>query len=305
MGDAARSTGPRERIPTLVEPVDSAPTPSVRDRPVLMVLSGPSTGAILPVHGELLVGRGDHCDLELAEPTVSWSHARFSERLGHIELEDLGSTNGTFVRGERVHGRRLLSDGDRIRIGPRVVFKLMLQDALEERASRQLWESSVRDPLTGLHNRRYLDERIKAEFSYAQRHGDPLSVLMVDIDHFKRVNDRAGHAVGDAVLRIVAASIQRVIRPEDVLARYGGEEFVVIARRVDQRNATILAERIRSRVERLPLPLEVDVDKLTVSVGVATMTAADPYELPEQLVRAADSAMYAAKGHGRNRVVCA
>lgn len=299
-----RQSGFRERIPTLVDPVE-APSPAPRrDRPVLTVLSGPAAGAVVPVRDGMTIGRGDHAALRLDEPTLSWSHARIVVRDGVLVLEDLASTNGTMVQGERV-ARAALNDGDRICFGPRVVVKLSYQDALEERAARQLWESSIRDPLTGAHNRRYLEERLAAEFSYALRHGEPLTVMLADIDHFKRVNDRCGHAVGDAVLRVVATSIRRVLRPEDVLARYGGEEFVVLARGVDARNAVIMAERIRRRVQGLPLPADVAIGPLTVSVGVATMQPERPHASASELVEAADRAMYAAKSAGRNRVMVA
>jgi diguanylate cyclase (GGDEF)-like protein len=128
-------------------------------------------------------------------------------------------------------------------------------------------------------------------------------VLLVDIDHFKHVNDRCGHAVGDAVLRVVASSMRRVIRPEDVLARYGGEEFVILARGIDARNASIVAERIRRRIQRLPMPAELEMSGLTVSIGVASANAERCYDSAVQLIAAADGAMYAAKQGGRNRVV--
>jgi diguanylate cyclase (GGDEF)-like protein len=295
---------PRERVPTLTEPgrpsVGSKRGPG---RPILTLLAGPAVGEARPVLSDLVLGRGDHVDFRLDEPTVSWSHARIFPRGAELVIEDLASTNGTFVGTERVTAPRVLADGDRIRLGPRVIFKLAYQDALEERAARHLYESAMVDPLTGVHNRRYLDERAVSEFSYSSRSGLPLSVLLVDIDHFKHVNDRCGHAVGDAVLRIVASSMRRVIRPEDVLARYGGEEFVILVRGIDARNVSILAERIRRRIQRLPMPAELEMPGLTVSIGVATADADHRYDSAVQLVAAADGAMYAAKQSGRNRVV--
>jgi diguanylate cyclase (GGDEF)-like protein len=270
------------------------------------MLAGPALGIVVPVTRELVIGRADLSDLPIDEPTVSWAHARICLQPTGVVIEDLGSTNGTFVSRERIRGPRIVENGERIGIGPRVVLKLGLHDPLEVRVSRQLYESAMRDPLTGLHNRRYLAERLRSEFSYAARHTAPLSVLLTDIDHFKRVNDRAGHAVGDSVLRIVAASLRRLIRPEDVLARFGGEEFVVLARGVDRKNAMIMAERIRTRIRHLELPPEIDVAWLTVSIGIATMEGGGArFGAAEELVAAADGAMYAAKAAGRNRVVAA
>jgi diguanylate cyclase (GGDEF)-like protein len=127
--------------------------------------------------------------------------------------------------------------------------------------------------------------------------------MVLDIDHFKRFNDECGHAVGDALLRVLASSLRRLTRPEDVLARYGGEEFVVVVRGVGDANAAILAERIRRRISSLPLPTELSVRRVTVSIGVASLDPSTPYQTASELLGAADRAMYRAKAAGRNRVV--
>jgi diguanylate cyclase (GGDEF)-like protein len=122
--------------------------------------------------------------------------------------------------------------------------RIRLGSAGSTRISRtSVYEAALRDPLTRAYNRRYFDDRLFSELSFARRHGAPLGLLMVDLDHFKRINDVYGHQAGDVVLRVVAATIQRLMRPEDVVARYGGDEFVVIARGTTLRNAEILAER--------------------------------------------------------------
>lgn len=293
----------RDRIPTLTGDVD--PVRVRAGRPVLTMLEGPAVGSTHPIAGELVLGRSDQADVRIDEPTVSWAHARVTLSGSEVLLEDLGSTNGTFVRNQRVTGPQALPERARIRLGPRVTLRLDYLDALEHRALRQVYESSVLDPLTGVHNRRYLEERARTELSYALRNGAALSVLLVDIDHFKQVNDRCGHAIGDAVLRVVATSMRRVLRPEDVLGRYGGEEFVIVARGVSSRNAAILAERIRRRIQRLPMPAELGIDGLSVSVGVATFDAEHAFGSALELVAAADAAMYSAKQQGRNRVVVA
>jgi diguanylate cyclase (GGDEF)-like protein len=128
---------------------------------------------------------------------------------------------------------------------------------------------------------------------------------MLDIDHFKLVNDAHGHAVGDAVLRVLVRLLERIVRPEDVLARYGGEEFVVLAREISTDNANILADRICAQVAALELPWQDSTIRITVSVGVATQSTDSVYDSPQGLVAAADSAMYEAKARGRNQVVTA
>jgi diguanylate cyclase (GGDEF)-like protein len=218
-------------------------------------------------------------------------------------LEDLGSTNGTFVGGLRID-RVELRSGDRIHIGPKVSVSFAILDSQAELMTHQLYESAMRDTLTRAHNRRYLIERMESEIAYARRHATRLSLIMFDIDHFKRVNDAHGHLAGDEVLREVAALVSRLIRTEDVFARYGGEEFVVLARGIEHGNAARFAERIRTAVERLEIAGEDTVLRVTISAGVASLD-----ELPEGsresevLFRVTDERLYKAKSAGRNRVI--
>ena len=273
----------------------------LRDRYLLTVLAGAQLGEVHRVVPEgVVLGRSDTSDLPLSDPGLSWSHAKVTQREDGIYIEDLGSTNGTYVRGERITEPTRLADGDRIRLGGQTMLKLTLADELEERAAHRLYESVVRDPLTGVHNRRYFEERLEAEVAFALRHGSSLAVLFVDVDHFKQVNDKFGHNVGDAVLRILAMSIERVLRPGDLLARFGGEEFVIVARSIGTRNGEILAERIRRTIADLTLPLDGELT-LTVSIGVAAIDAGRGARDGAALIAAADAAMYRAKEHGRNR----
>jgi diguanylate cyclase (GGDEF)-like protein len=146
---------------------------------------------------------------------------------------------------------------------------------------------------------------LRSELTFAARQGTPLSVLLIDIDHFKRVNDTYGHCTGDVVLQLVAASIQRVLRPYDTLSRFGGEEFVVVARNADMRNAEILAERMRRRIQELPLDIDGREATVTVSVGVVSVPPEDGSIDLEELFESADEALYRAKNAGRNRVAVA
>jgi two-component system, cell cycle response regulator len=180
-----------------------------------------------------------------------------------------------------------------------------MRDALALQAST--------DGLTGLMNRRTLDERLSEAFAVARRYGRPLSVLMVDIDHFKAVNDTYGHAAGDAVLREVASRIKAQARLADTVARYGGEEIMVLLPETDLEGAKALGERVRAAVAAAPVQAWTsgapsvggEADEATpvpvrVSVGVATLSAG--MEGPEALMSAADAGLYAAKRAGRNRV---
>jgi two-component system, cell cycle response regulator len=169
------------------------------------------------------------------------------------------------------------------------------------RSNRRLLQEALTDPLTKLHNRRYGLDRFAQEWSFAAHSGTSLSCLMLDIDHFKRVNDNHGHDVGDLVLSQIARAIERSCRKDDVVFRYGGEEFCVVSPNTGQADAFRLAERIVKEVRAGRFGEENKRFPVTVSVGVATRSAAD--EDQEALITRADKALYAAKSNGRDRVV--
>jgi two-component system cell cycle response regulator len=267
---------------------------------VLLMVSGPQQGTVFLLGDEQVLGRGDDANIVVADDSVSRGHARIIRHEGSFFVEDLHSRNGTFVRGVRIGKATRLREGDYVRFGPVSLAKLRTMDELELNALRSLHESTLRDPLTRLYNRRYFDERFRSEFSFAQRHRAPLAILVVDIDHFKRVNDEHGHQAGDFVLRLVAATIQKMMRPEDVVARYGGEEFVVIARNTSLRNGEILAERIRGRIATLEGTWDDETLRVTVSVGVTALEEGSGYGSVDAMLHAADEALYDAKASGRN-----
>jgi len=256
---------------------------------------------VFPLHGGVnLVGRGAHSNITLHDDAVSIRHARLTRRDGNVYVEDDGSRNGTYVNDERLEMPHVLLDGDHVTIG-NTILKFAMVDELEEHALTQLFELTIRDPLTRAYNRRYLSAHLQSELAFSARRDIPLALLLVDIDHFKRVNDTHGHRVGDAVLQLVAASIQRLLRPYDALCRYGGEEFVVVARDSSLRNAEILAERIRRHIEAMSFDVADGRGCVTVSIGVISL-------IPEvgadvgALIEAVDEALYEAKNAGRNRV---
>lgn len=170
--------------------------------------------------------------------------------------------------------------------------------------NRVLSEVSARDSLTGLYNRWYVMEKIESEMNRSLRHGSPVSVLMLDIDHFKRVNDTWGHSVGDMVLRAVGQVLRDSCRVYDVPGRYGGEEFCIVLPETKLGNTPAVAERIRTRVEANAVTVEGDQINVTASIGVAGVDAdtADAVLTASALVDRADRALYVAKHRGRNRV---
>lgn len=185
------------------------------------------------------------------------------------------------------------------RLGVHLRLRQLRQELVEK--NLQLEKLSVTDALTGLRNRRFAEWFLAREVERAHRHGNPLSVFLADLDHFKCVNDGYGHPVGDAALRHAAAVLSHRVRKTDVAARWGGEEFLVALAQVPIEGAAAFAERQRAALEATPLTLpDGRVIELTISIGVAALTPAD--QSPEDLVAAADRALYEAKDAGRNRV---
>jgi two-component system cell cycle response regulator len=290
------------RVPVSVEEqkIDVKP----RDLVTFTVVAGPRVGAIFTlVEDETFIGRTSGCGIQIDDPGISRRHAKvIRQTLATCLVQDLESRNGTFVNGKRVSIARL-SEGDRLGIGDTVVLRFALIDEAEERRMRDLYESTVLDGLTGVFNRKHFGERLKAEIAYAKRHGTPLSLLMIDFDHFKKVNDTLGHLAGDHVLKTVAAVVKKTLRVEDVFARYGGEEFAIIARGADIEHSLPLAERVRATVERTRIVYEQATIPMTISIGIASLACCPNGGSVDELVSVADRRLYACKAAGRNRCV--
>ena len=161
--------------------------------------------------------------------------------------------------------------------------------------------SSLQDPLTGIGNRNALINTLEREIQLSKRHQHPLSMLIIDVDHFKCVNDTYGHATGDEVLKTLAATIQSAARQYDLVFRYGGEEFVVLLNKTSNTGASVIAERIRQEIENLSIDTGTEVIQVSVSIGVSSL---HQDEDSNELFRRADAALYQAKNKGRNRIVC-
>ena len=186
-----------------------------------------------------------------------------------------------------------------------MTITLSLHTTMDIRRVTLLEQETITDPLIGVYNRRYLDRRLGEEFARAKRYQLHLALLLIDIDHFKRVNDTYGHPVGDQVLRHWGGIILGVVRASDIVARYGGEEILVIAPGTSSLEAFALAERIRTNIESHEVTMSSDPDqpqaiRITVSIGVTSLT--NQVNQIEQLLQKADEALYSAKNGGRNRV---
>jgi two-component system, cell cycle response regulator len=267
----------------------------------LVVMAGSNVGEMYKLDkDQLVIGRGDKADLRLLDDGISRDHARVVKDGGEMVLEDMGSTNGTYCNGTRVT-RQGLSEGDKILLGSTTILKFTYQDQLDEAFQRQMSESALRDGLTRAYNKRYLTERIESELQYALRHDTPVSLIFLDIDHFKRINDVHGHQAGDHVLVQLATLAMSILGEDEVFARYGGEEFAVISRGMEIAAAQALSERIRASVEAHPFLFGGATIPVTISVGVSRAPGPG-IATPVDLVARADEALYAAKRAGRNRV---
>ena len=272
-------------------------------RACLTVLTGLATGQMYKLdRGVTVIGRAPECTVRIVDDGISRSHARLRrESGGAVMLEDRDSRNGTFVNGQRITTATELREGDKIQIGRTTVLRFAYHDELDESFHENLLSSALRDPLTKLFNKRYLMDRLDSELKFARRHETSLSLLMIDIDHFKKLNDDHGHLAGDAVLSQLAHALARAVRNEDVVARFGGEELAIVLRAIPIEPAIGLGERLRRLVEQTVTVHQGKGLAATISIGVAAFPSTKA-ETVEQLLEAADQALYRAKRNGRNRV---
>ena len=283
--------------------IGSIPIPRATSarRPVLAVLQGDDTRRFHEVTTTTtVIGRDLACELSLPDATSSRRHAIVRMDMTRdgprVSVEDLGSMNGTFVNGERIHGRVVLVEHDKLRVGA-TLFAYLLRDELELEADRRLLHMATYDALTGLLNRNAILRELAREHERARRYNRDLSVLMIDLDHFKQINDNWGHPAGDRVLAIMGRILRNAVRTCDHAGRYGGEECMVILVETPAPAAAVVAERIRAAVAAEDFGIDRPI---TVSLGVAATTSADTGA--ERMLERADTALYAAKGAGRNRV---
>ena len=277
-------------------------TSAKRRRACLTVLTGGSTGKIFRIaKGRSLIGRSQHAEVRLLDDGVSRDHASVRFEGDELWINDMESRNGTFVNGKRIADATQLVEGDKIQVGRTTVIRYGLHDELDDSFHESLVSSALRDPLTRLFNKRYLLDRLDSELKFAQRHSTAVSLIMLDLDHFKRVNDDHGHLAGDAVLCSIAALLMKAVRNEDVVARFGGDEFAIVLRAIPLDAAYQLAERLRTKIELSPTTHQGKVIPVTASIGVGGYPT-QKLDTVDALIGAADQALYRAKHEGRNRV---
>ena len=267
---------------------------------VLIYPPGPDMGKRFPLdRSEFVLGRGTDCDIQVDRDSVSRRHAKIYRSETAWIVQDLGSTNGSYVNDHPIH-EATLRDGDFLKIGA-AIFKFLTGANIEVSYHEEIYRMTIIDGLTGVANKRHFLEFLEREMARCMRYGRPLSLVMFDIDHFKQVNDTHGHLTGDYVLKEIAKRLSQRIRREELLARYGGEEFAAVLPETGRTGALEFGEQIRQIVAREPFEFEGDKLPVTISVGVAVFET-QPVDAGT-FIKLADENLYKAKRAGRNRVV--
>jgi diguanylate cyclase (GGDEF)-like protein len=296
----------------LSEDTSAKPFDKVERRPVLVSLRGELLGTPIPLERDRAVfGRALEADIRLNDFKTSRIHAEITSEVDsatgarRFRLKDLGSTNGTLLNGQVVR-EAVLTDGDKIVIGDHL-FRFDLLDEIDREFQQQIHRLLGHDELTGLLTSKSFFTELRREASRAEQEGLPFCVLMMDVDHFKRVNDTYGHLVGSRTLKEMGVLIKAALRSGDVAARFGGEEFAAFLLDADYAQALVAAERVRRAVEQhafVAAP-EGTIENgptfgVTISIGVAAYP--DDATEPIRLIELADSALYRAKRGGRNMI---
>ncbi|HEX4146207.1 MAG TPA: GGDEF domain-containing protein [Pirellulales bacterium] len=266
---------------------------------LVQIYPAASIGRFVHLTGDrITLGRDDSCNMMFDDGAVSRQHARIDRVGDRYVITDLKSRNGTFVNDQAVPSQTL-SDGDRVRVGHQIL-KFFAADRFEEQYYERIYKMMTTDGLTEAYNRRYLIDILDRDVARSHRTGHPLSVMMIDLDGFKRVNDTYGHPVGDDLLHHLCQRVRTVLRADELLARYGGEEFTVLLANSDEAGSLMAAERVRTTVAKAPFQVgELEIP-LTVSIGLATSRG---NATATEMLTAADRNLYLAKQRGRNRVV--
>ncbi|MBC7932644.1 MAG: GGDEF domain-containing protein [Rubrivivax sp.] len=295
----------------------TAPKPKAGERerhPALVFLRGELIAAPIPLErSEVILGRAIEADVRVNDARASRMHARL--RIEHdaatgetrYRVTDLGSTNGTLLNGQTVTDA-FLQDGDKLMIGEHLL-RFDLLDDIDREYQRQIHRLLAHDELTGLLTSKSFFSELRRESARSEAEQRPFCVLMMDLDHFKSVNDKHGHLVGSQTLEEIGALITRALRAGDVASRFGGEEFAAFLLNADYAQGLVAAERVRSSIEshefsavrRGSASDTGEILRLTISIGVAAYP--DDARDPIELVELADTALYRAKNMGRNRVV--
>ncbi|NOY93045.1 MAG: GGDEF domain-containing protein [Deltaproteobacteria bacterium] len=298
MDDEDRTTNPNRTVVTVIGPPPERGGADGSDA-CLIVIYGDDIGRRVPLGtSRAIIGRSSQADMQVDQESVSRNHCQITFRGKRHRVRDLGSTNGTYVNDEPCEEIEL-RDGDQIKVG-RTILKYITGGNVEAQYHEEIYRLMTVDGLTQIHNKRYFDEMLEREVSRCARYGRSFSLILFDIDHFKRVNDTHGHLAGDAVLRRLGTLVRTRVRRDDVVARTGGEEFAIILPEVGLEGAVGLARKMNALIDDSRFEFENTVMDITISLGVATWQ--EGMTTGEELIKLADDKLYEAKDSGRNRV---
>ena len=269
-------------------------------RSFILFLKGPLLGKLYPLEkGASVLGRSNEADIVVDDQGVSRKHLKIKSKGENVIVKDIGSTNGTYVNSIRIT-EHALQNGDKIQISPSTIFKFVVSAESEKVFLDELYLMGVTDPVTNVYNKKYFIERLRQEFIHAKRTKAGLSLLMVDTDFFKKINDAYGPLAGDLVLIKISEILSGTTRNDDIVARYSEEEFGVILPGTDEEGASICAERIRSEIDKATFMFEDKELKITVSVGAVTLSDKHSFDSTDDFIKAAGDCLLYSKKHGRN-----
>lgn len=245
------------------------------------------------------IGREPTNDVFCDDGSISRQHATITKDNQGFLVEDKGSTNGTFVNGDMIQSRRL-ADGDKIQVGNHI-FKFLSGDSIESQYHETVYSMMTIDGLTNVYNKRYLVDALAREFERSRAYGCQFSIIMMDIDFFKKFNDNYGHLAGDEVLQEFAKRVGGLAEPNQIFARFGGEEFAWLMVETDCQKAVAYAEQARQVVASTPFKCCAGDLNVSASFGVAAFDA-EKHSSFAALLEESDQQLYRAKESGRNRV---
>ncbi len=274
--------------------------------PVLILIRGTPQGKKYSLKGlkRFILGRDKSAEIQLDDANVSRQHAQITIEDERIYIADMGSRNGTFINDESIGTNKLeLAKEDMIKLGS-TILKYLPAGQLETLYHINITNAAHMDKLTGLFNRKYISEVLEVEFKRAKALHSNISVVLFDIDNFKKINDTYGHDCGDYVLSTLGAQVKASgLRERDLAGRYGGEEFIVVLTNSNSQQAADVAERIRKKIESHVFEYDGNKIPVTVSLGVATIKK--DFHLGADIYKEADKALYESKRNGKNCVTVA
>lgn len=275
----------------------------INDSPYLVLVKSndevyKEIGRHFPLKKLTMIGSHAHCQIQLPESCMAPTNLKIWQKENSWVIEDVSEQKNLFVNDILTKRFPLSKDGEIFRVGP-LTFKFFFGEGIESDYDQIMYENTIHDPLTQTYNRRYLMLKLADEISHIARKPHPLSIILMDIDHFKKINDDYGHLIGDGILKSLCERIKKRLRKEEPFIRYGGEEFSVILPETNFKAAYMVAEQLRQLV--CETPFQVFNENLSITISIGVITIINP--LPEEvLLRKVDEQLYLAKTNGRNCV---